>query len=327
MQVIEVAEFGGPEVLTATRAADPTPGPGEVVVATSFADVLFLDVVIRRGLAVDFFAVRPPYVPGNGVSGRVAAAGDGVHGLSPGRPVIAHTGGSGGTGGYAERAVVRAADVVAVPDGVGLAAAAALLHDGATALGLMEGTGISAGETVLVVGAAGGLGILLVQYAAAAGARVVAAARGSAKRELALRMGAEAAVDYGDPGWPGHAVAASGGGGPQVVFDGVGGQLGAAAFGITADGGRFSAHGAPGGGFAPIDPAEAARRGITVRGIEQVQLQAGGRARLAAQALDDAAAGRITPVIGQTFPLGQASGAHRAIEGRRVTGKTLLEVR
>jgi NADPH2:quinone reductase len=93
---------------------------------------------------------------------------------------------------------------------------------------------------------------------------------------------------------------------------------------ITADGGRFSAHGSPSGGFAVIDPQESQRRGITVRGIEQVQFAPARRHSLTAQALAEAAAGRIRPVIGQTFPLDQAADAHRAIESRSVTGKTLL---
>jgi NADPH:quinone reductase len=322
--VIEVGRFGGPDVLIPAKAADPAPGPGEVLVATSFADVLFLDTLIRSGRAAGFFPIRPPYVPGNGVSGHVAAVGPDVRDVPVGSPVIAHTGGAGGGGGYAEQAVVPVADLIPVPGGLGLTDAAGLLHDGATAVGLIDGTGVNAGETVLVVGAAGGLGILLVQYAAAAGAHVVAAARGDAKRELAMRLGAEVAVDYSDPDWPRLAAAAAGNGGIDVVFDGVGGALGAAAFTITRDGGRFSAHGAPGGGFAPIDRAEGARRGVTVRGIEQVQ-RAGDRARLATRALADAAAGRVKPVIGQVFRLDQAADAHRAIEGRTVTGKTLLE--
>ena len=327
MRVIEVAAFGGPEVLAPTHTDDLVPGPGEVVVATAFADVLSLDAMIRSGIAAEFFPNRPPYVPGNGVSGEVVAVGPGVSGVEVGARVVGRTGGDGGQGGYAEQAVITAADLVPVPDGVDLAAAAALLHDGATALGLMESTGAQAGETVLVLGAAGGLGILLVQYAAAAGARVIGAVRGAVKRDLVLRTGAAVAVDYADPDWLEQVVAASGGAGPDVVFDGIGGPLGASAFTLVAPGGRFSAHGAPGGGFAAIDPAEATRRGITVRGIEQVQFQREDRLRLVTQALADAAAGRIRPVIGQVFSLEAAADAHRAIEGRRVIAKTLLEVR
>jgi NADPH2:quinone reductase len=109
-----------------------------------------------------------------------------------------------------------------------------------------------------------------------------------------------------------------------VVFDGVGGQIGRAAFGVTARGGRFSAHGAPSGAFTVIDPQEAERHGVTVRGIEHVQFAPADAKRLAERALSEAAAGRIRPVIGQTFPLERAADAHAAMEARGVIGKTLL---
>jgi NADPH2:quinone reductase len=324
--VAQVTRFGGPEVLAAISVPDPVPGPGEVIIAVSAADVLFLDAVIRSGRAAAWFPVTPPYVPGNGVAGRVSAVGEGVDRGWAGRAVIARTGAGGGSGGYAEQVAVPAGQLVPVPDGAGLAEAAAVLHDGATALGLAASTGIRPGEQVLILGAAGGLGILLGQLARARGARVIAAARGQAKLDLLDGLGARAVVDYGEPDWPETVVRATGGAGPDVVFDGAGGRLGAAAFRVTADGGRFSAHGAASGGFAPIAADEAARRGITVRGIEQVQLSAGEHERLAGQALAELAAGRIRPLIGQTFPLHEAAAAHTALEDRSALGKTLLTV-
>jgi len=110
----------------------------------------------------------------------------------------------------------------------------------------------------------------------------------------------------------------------DVVFDGVGGTVGAAAFGLTAPGGRFSAHGAPSGGFADIDAQAAQALGVTVRGIEQVQFAPAESKRLAERALSEAAAGRLRPVIGQTFPLERAAEAHAAMEARVVLGTTLL---
>jgi NADPH:quinone reductase len=326
MRVIEVTGFGGPDVLTPATAPAPAAGPGEVVIDVAAADVLFLDVMIRSGLAAAFFPVRPPYVPGGGVAGTVGAAGDGVDPAWLGRRVIARTGSDGGAGGYAERAAVAAGQLIPVPDEVGLRDAAAVLHDGATALALAERTGIGHGEQMLVVGAAGGLGLLLVQLGQAAGARVIAAARGRAKLDAAARNGAAAVVDYGEPGWTKRVLDLTGGAGPQVVFDGAGGQLGLAAFAITAAGGRFSAHGAPAGGFAPIDAAAAAGRRISVRGIEQAQLSPAEHAGRAARALAEVAAGRLRPVIGQTFPLARAEAAHAALEARTAIGKTLLTV-
>jgi NADPH2:quinone reductase len=175
-----------------------------------------------------------------------------------------------------------------------------------------------------VLSAAGGLGILLVQLARAAGARVIGAARGKQKLDLATETGAEVVVDYAEPTWPELVRIATGGGGPGVVFDGAGGKLGQAAFGVIAPGARLFAYGTPSGGFAEIDPHEAERRAVTVRGIELVQFALEEGKRLTERALTEAAAGRITPVIGQTFPLERAADAHRAIEARDAVGKTLL---
>jgi NADPH:quinone reductase len=288
--------------------------------------------MIRSGRFAEAFPVRPPYVPGNGVAGRVVAVGEDVDPGWIGQRVAAHTGAHGGSGGYAEQAVVPAERLVPVPGGLDLRQAAALLHDGATALGLMAGTGARADEWVLVLGAAGGMGLLLTQLARASGARVIGAARaagmprGSEKLNVIADAGAEVVVDYSEPGWTERVVEATSGNGPDVVFDGVGGQLSQEAFGIVAKDGRFSAHGAPGGGFAQIDPDEAARKQVHVRGIEQVLYSPGEHERRISQAFSAAAAGRLTPVIGQDFPLEQAAEAHAALAARSVIGKTLLTV-
>lgn len=265
--------------------------------------------------------MRPPYVPGAGVAGEVISVGEEVDGEWIGARVVTDTAEGGG---YVERALAAVDGLVRVPDGLGLPEAAALLHDGRTALGLFDNAEIKPQEWVLVLGAGGGLGSLLVQLAHAAGARVVAAARGDRKLDLARELGADVVIDSSQAGWPEQVREATDAAGPAVVFDGVGGDIGEAAFQITAPGGRFSAHGAPSGGFAQIDLQEAERRGVTVRGIEQAQFSPADAKRLAERALSEAAAGRITPVIGQTFALPQAADAHAAIEARDVIGKTLL---
>jgi NADPH:quinone reductase len=326
MKAIQVAQFGGPEVLVAVDVADPIAGPGQVLIDVAAADVLFLDAVIRYGLATEFFPLRLPYIPGNGGAGTVVSVGPDTDGSWVGRPVVARTGGNGGSGGYAQQAAVAVEDLVPIPDGLGPLEAAALLHDGATALGLVESFPITSDEWVLVVGASGGLGALLVQLACVAGARVVGAVRGQAKLDLAREVGADLVVDDSDPDWAKHVIDATEGHGADLVFDNVGGPVGLAAFAAVAAGGRFSAHGAPAGGFSAIDPAEAARLGVTIRGIEQVQFSPSDRIRLTTQALSDAAEGLIRPIIGQTFPLEQAAEAHRAIEARSVIAKTLLVI-
>jgi NADPH:quinone reductase len=322
MLVTEVSRFGGPEVLTPRRAPDPVAGPGQVVVRTAAADVLLVDTMIRAGRGVDYFPIKPPYVPGNGIAGLVISAGRGVEPSWIGRAVVAHTGGSGGRGGYAERAVVPAADLIPVPSGLRLADAAALLHDGSTAFMLIARVRIRPADWVLVTAAGGGMGVLLVQLARALGGRVIGAARGPAKLDLARNAGARAAVDYSEPGWTEEVRELTAGLGPDVVFDGTGGGLGRAAFEVTARGGEFSAHGTTDGYFTRIDPAEAARREITVHRLgdhDPVAFRAH-----ATTALAVAAAGRVRPVIGQTFPLDRAVEAHAAIEARATLAKTLL---
>jgi len=292
------------------------------VVAASASDVMFVDTMIRSGRGIGFFPIRPPYVPGSGVAGKVISVGDGVDDDWLGRPVIAHTGPAGG--GYAERAAVSLEDTVAVPDGLDPLLAAAIVHDGPTALRVARLVDVRPGEQVLVLGAAGGMGILLVQLLRARGARVIGAARGKAKLEAVGGAGADVVIDYGQPGWTSSVLDATGGAGPAVVLDGVGGQLGHDAYEVMADGGRFSAHGAPSGAFSAIDPADAGRRKVTVTGLGDLQVRPGERADLARQLLPDVASGKVRPHVGQTFPLVEAARAHALMEAREAIAKTLL---
>jgi NADPH:quinone reductase len=323
MLIVGVEAFGGPEVLVAREVPDLVAQPGQVVVDVAVVPVLFVDTQIRSGHATDWFPIKPPYIPGVGVAGRVASVGRDVDAGWVGRPVAADT---GGRGGYAEQAVVPVDELIPVPEGLGVEKAAALLNDGRTAVRLFEMAEVQPGGTVLVTAAAGGLGVLAVQLAYQAGARVVGAARGRPKLEAASDAGADVVVDYSEPGWAQRAVEASGGLGFDVAFDGVGGPLGREAFETVRPGGRFFGYGAPSGGFAAIDPEEPTRRQVARFGIEDVQFESAEGRRLATVALSEGVAGRLRPLIGQVFPLGAASEAHAAIEARTVMGKTLLTV-
>ncbi|WP_030300518.1 zinc-binding dehydrogenase [Streptomyces katrae] len=315
MRAIRVDGYGGPEVLVPVELADPVPGAGEVVVRAEAVDTIYVETQIRGGWGASF-GIHPPYVPGGAAAGTVAAVGEGVDPAWRGRRVVAAP---GTKGTYAELVRVPVELLVPVPDGLESAEAAALAHDGVTGSGIVDGVGIEPGDRVLILGAAGGMGTLLVQMAVAAGAYVVGAARGEQKLALVRELGADRAVDYTEPGWT-EAV-----GGPvDVLLDGVGGELGLAGFGLVRDGGRVSAHGAPGGGFTELDPAEVERRGIALRGIAEVQFPPEVITRLAGRALAEAAAGRLRPVIARRFPLAEAADAHRAIEARTVPGKALL---
>ncbi|MCW2751543.1 MAG: NADPH2:quinone reductase [Aeromicrobium sp.] len=319
MRAATVTEFGGPEVFRIIESPDPTPAASEVVIAVEAADTLWLETFVRSGHGIAYWPMRPPYVPGNGVVGTITSLGAEVDDSWRGRLVAAHT---GNEGGYADRVAVPVEVLSPVPDGLDPRAAAALLHDGPTALALADITEISAGDDVLIVGASGGLGIILIQLAAARGARVVALARGPKLARVAA-LGPDITIDTEAPDWL-EQVRAALPNGADVILDNVGGELGEATFALAATGARFSAHGTPAGAFASIDPAEATRRDVTVTGIDRVQMSAEELVRRTDQALAEATRGTIAPVIGQVFALDDAAGAHSAIEGREVFGTTLL---
>jgi NADPH2:quinone reductase len=303
MRAVWVPAFGPPEVLEVRSGADPVPGPDEVVVAVAAVSVTFIETAARSG-RMPGRSASPPYVPGNGVGGTVALCGDGVDSSWLGRRVVTQT---GGTGGYATLVAVPSAGLIAVPEAVSLTDATALLADGRTALGLLEAAAPRPGERMLVLAAAGGLGSLLVQLGANAGATVVAAAGDAHKLDLARSLGATESVDYAE-----LPVV-------DVAFDGVGGAVGAAALHAVRPGGRFVQYGLASGAPTVID-----RDDVTVLGFAALGAIAPRAATLSAQALDLAAAGKLRPVVGQTFPLDQAAAAHRAIEARTTLGKTLL---
>ncbi|MET9001435.1 zinc-binding dehydrogenase [Amycolatopsis sp. NPDC004169] len=309
MRAVWLREFGGPEVLVPGEAPDPVPGPGQVLVEVAFANTTFVETQFRSGAPGPFRAALP-MIPGNGVGGVISAVGAGVDPGLAGRRVVTSMGGSGG---YAERVAVAAEAVFEVPPALSLDAAVALLADGRTATGLVHATSIRPGDRVLVEAAAGGVGGLLVQLAKAAGAAVIGAAGGPAK--VAHVQGADAVVDYLRPDWT-AAV------GPvDVVFDGVGGAIGTAAFGLLRRGGRMALYGLAGGSWAEVSSEDAEARGVSlVRSIGSPdQLRAFTESALAA-----GAAGTLVPVIGQRFPLEKAADAHAAIESRTTVGKTLL---
>ncbi len=254
MRAIQVTSFGAPEVLVAVDLPDPVPGPGQVVVGMAAADVIFLDTLLRSGWGQDFFPRTPPYVPGGGGAVRVVAVGTGVDQAWVGRRVAVRTG-----TGYAEQVLAHEEEIMPVPDGLALREAAALVHDGVTALNLHRLGAPQEGEWVLVSAAAGGAGTLLVQLAVEAGARVVAAASSDSKLALARELGAEAVVDYTRADWTGQVRVVTGGG-AALIYDGAGGALGTATVDALADGGRFVTYGTADGFAARTGsrpPAEA----------------------------------------------------------------------
>ena len=315
MRAIVVKELGGPEVLRVGWIRESVPGAGQVLVEVEFAGVTFVETQVRAGRGP--FEAELPMVPGNGVGGVVAAAGPGVDEGWVGKRVVSTT---GGTGGYAERAVADVGWLYEVPDTLALDTAVALLADGRTATMLVRGAGVREGEQVLVEAAAGGVGTLLVQLARNAGARVIAAAGGARKVGVACDLGAEVAVDYREPGWTERVREAAGE--VDVVFDGVGGDVGEAVFGLLGRGGRMLSFGLASGRWADISDEVAAEHGVTL--VKTGRPTPEEMRALTESTLAEAAAGRLRTIIGQRFPLEGAAEAHASIEARSTVGKTLL---
>jgi NADPH2:quinone reductase len=324
MHQVQMAEYGAPAVLHLIEVPDAEPGPGQVAVRTAAAGITFVETQMRAG--------RPPWpgpgpqlpaVLGNGVEGTIVSAGPDVDPSLVGTRVVTAT---GGLGGYADRVVVDAADPVPIPEGLARGVAVALLADGRTALGLTRAAAVTTGDRVMITAAAGGVGSLLVQLARAAGARHVTAAAGSARKlDVARALGADVMADYSRPGWTDEVRAVTGS--LDVVFDGVGGDIGNDALDLLGRGGRFLAYGAASGTFTGASGIE--RRDIESRGIEfipgnTVVRTAEDNRALVEQGLALAAAGRLQPTIGQVFPLSKAADAHAAIEARATIGKTIL---
>ncbi|MFJ8085104.1 zinc-binding alcohol dehydrogenase family protein [Streptomyces sp. NPDC096205] len=328
MRTVEFHETGGPEVLVTAEREIPEPGPGEVAVDVAYAGVNFADVLAR---AEGYRVENLPYVPGLEVSGRVRALGEGVTGLAVGQEVTALTEG----GAYAEVAVVQAATVFPVPEGLDLRTAAALPTVLPTAYALIHQVGrLQPGETVLVHSAAGGVGTVAGQLAKAAGAgRVLGTVSSEAKAAHALAHGYDDVLvgDFERDGGLEKAVrAATDDRGADLVLDAVGGETFRASLASLAPFGRLINFGNAGGG-APwsVTRADLNPLGATVAGFSILTLAATAPSRLRAlaeQAFATAADGTVSIPVTAEFDLTDAAEAHRLMGARTSTGKLLLRV-
>jgi NADPH:quinone reductase len=320
MRAVVMRAFGPPDVLEVAQVPDPEPGPGEVVIDVEYASVTFVETQVRAGHPPNpRMLPELPAILGNGVGGTVSDIGFEDDAAVLGRRVVASL---SGTGGYAERAAVAAGRLIDVPDGLPLRTATALLADGRTAVGLVRRANPGPGDAVVVEAAAGGVGTLLVQLARNAGARVIALASSERKLAMARDLGADLAISYADAGWQSRVRDAADG--IDVVFDGVGGEIGLAAFGLLSQGGRFVPFGMASGTFAAVSPEVARERRVAV--LASTPPTAYEMREYSIAALAEAAAGRLRPVIGQVLELSRAADAHAAMEARQTVGKTLLEV-
>jgi NADPH2:quinone reductase len=315
MHAIRLHEFGPAENLRWEEVDDPVPGPRQVLVDVAASGVHLLDTSIRRGDAMGPFPLPDlPAIPGREIAGVVAATGADVDAGWIGRRVVAHLGQA--SKGYAERVVTDAARLHALPDTVSPAAAVAMIGTGRTALGVLDVARPTPEDVVLVTGAAGGLGALLVQGAGRAGARVIGAAGGEAKVAQVRALGAQG-VDYMDADW------AASVGRVTLVLDGVGGAAGRAALELLEPGGRIVQFGWSSGEPTELNDDDLRGRGITA--IAGLGPHITDRLReLEERALAALAAGELVPLLDERFPLARAAEAHAALETRGTTGKVVL---
>ncbi len=326
MHAIRLHHLGPPENLVLEEVPDPEPGEGQVGIRVRAAGVHVVDTALRAGRASGPLAgATLPTIPGREVAGVVDALGPGADPAWLGRRVVVHLGMV--PGGYAERAVAAQASLHPVPDGLGDAEAVALIGTGRTTVGIVERSGLSGPDVVVVTAAAGGIGGLLVQIAAARGATVVALAGGDEKVARARELGAHVAVDYTRDGWEERAREA---GEPTLAVDAVGGTTGRALLGMLAPGGRLAIVGwAPDAGPTEVTTADLLARSLAaVVAVGPGALRGpGGLRGLEERALALWTSGEVGRVPVQAFPLEDAAGAHRAIEERRTMGKVVLVVR
>ncbi|MFF3643825.1 zinc-binding dehydrogenase [Streptomyces sp. NPDC002564] len=346
MRAVRLHAFGPAENLVVEDVPVPEPAAGQVRISVAAAGVHLLDTSLRegeRGPLPELPAL--PTVPGREVAGLVDAVGADVDPHWLGRRVVVHIGFA--PGGYAERVVTEASRLHGIPDGLDAAEAVALIGTGRTTMGILQFAEPTPDTVAVIPAAAGGIGTLLTAYAKHRGATVIGLAGGPEKTDRVRANGADLAVDYTDPAWPGevraHLAAHHGGRPATVVFDGVGGAAGRAAVDLLGPGGMHLVFGWSGRdprgddarepgtqepGTQEFTDEERAARGITridVLGPAMMRRAGGDNPVrvLELAALDAAAQGHFTPAV-QRFPLADAAAAHRALQNRATMGKVVL---
>lgn len=300
----------------------PQPRPGEVLVEIKAASLNFPDLLIVQNK----YQMKPelPFVPGSEFAGVVVAVGDGVQHLQPGQAVACLS----GTGGFATHTIAKARDCMPLPKGFPLVDAAAFILTYATSYhALIDRAALQAGETVLVLGAAGGVGTAAIQIAKAAGAHVIAAASSDEKCALCTRLGADATINYQRDNLREAIKTLTQGKGPNVVYDPVGGELAEPAFRSIAWRGRYLVVGFAAGAIPALPLNLPLLKGAAIVGVFW-----GGYAqqepKASAAMLEELArwyeAGKVKPVIDRTMPMSELKAAYAHMGSRAVMGKLVM---
>ena len=313
MRAVQIQEFGGPEVLQVVDLPKPEPGDGQVLIEVSRAGMNFADTHQRENSYLARY--ETPLVLGGEVAGRT----------EDGRRVIAML----ASGGYAEYAVAHEAAVYPIPDGVDDGEALALLIQGVTAWHLFRTSArLAEGESVVVISGAGGVGSLAVQLARPFGAgRVIATASTEEKRALTLELGADAAVDPAVEDLTDALVEANGGDRVDVVLEMSGGRVFEQAAEALAPFGRMVTYGIASREQNTVETGRLMRKSRAVVGFWLMHCL--GRREMIEEPLTDlferTARGELKPQVGETYPLSDVRRAHEDLQGRRTSGKLLLD--
>jgi NADPH2:quinone reductase len=325
MKAILCHAYGPPSDLVLGDAASPETGARGIKIAVERAGLNFPDVLIVQGL----YQAKPafPFSPGAEVAGTVIEVGDGVTNLAPGDRVMATC----GTGGFAEEVVVAADAVFKIPDSMSFDTAAALpLTYGTTYHALVDRGALRAGETLLVTGAGGGVGLAAVQLGVALGARVIAAAGSPAKLEAAAAAGAAHGVNYTTENLTERLKELTGGAGVDVVYDAVGGDVFDAALRAIAWGGRLLVIGFASGRIPDIPANRLLLKGCSAVGVfwgSFVAREPAANRRNFERLFELYAAGKIDPKIGASYAFADSAKAIEDLAARGIIGKAVIRVR
>lgn len=312
----------GVEALVWKELPSPQPGPGEIRVAIKAASLNFPDLLIVQGK----YQIKPPlpFVPGTEFAGVVDAVGDGVKGIKPGDAVAAFA----GTGGFGTHAVIPAMLAMPLPPGFAFEDAAAFICTYATSHhALLDRAALQAGETVLVLGAAGGVGTAAIQIAKAAGARVIAAASSDEKCARCREIGADATINYSTSNLRDEIKALTEGKGPDVVYDPVGGSLAEPAFRSIGWRGRYLVVGFAQGEIPSLPLNLALLKGASLVGVfwgEFAKREPRRNAEMLGQLAAWYGQGKIKPVLDVVLPLTELPQAFARMASRQVVGKIVL---
>lgn len=320
MRAIRVHGYGGPEVLTWEEQATPSPEAGQALVRLEAVGVNYIDIYHRTGL----YKNPLPFTLGLEGSGVVEGVGPGVSEVRVGDRVAYQ----GVQGSYATHALVPAARLVVLPAGLDARTGAAAMLQGMTAHYLVHATyPLKPGETALLHAAAGGVGLLLIQMAKRRGARVLGTVSTPEKARLAKEAGADEVIQYTTQDFETEVKRLTGGRGVQVVYDSVGKTTFEKSLNVLAPRGTLVLFGQASGPVPPVDLGILAGKGslyVTRPTLGHYVATREELLRRAGDVLGWVQAGELTLRIEHTFPLARAAEAHRALEGRRTTGKVLL---